>query len=97
MPPSAGAVSTNVTVTGADDGGTLRLVAAESLVSSVSTINYAANQTRGNYAIVGLCAGASRLVAEDSDDWRARYRGSWNSTRTGSHTLTGTPSFVAGR
>jgi hypothetical protein len=57
IPPSARAVSINVTVTGATQAGNLRLFAAGTGLPFASTINYSANQTRANNAFVPVGAG----------------------------------------
>jgi hypothetical protein len=56
IPASARAVSLNVTVTGSTAAGNVRLFAAGAAVPGVSTQNYAAGQTRGNNAVVGISA-----------------------------------------
>jgi uncharacterized repeat protein (TIGR01451 family) len=54
IPPSARAISVNVTVTGPSAQGHLRLFPAGPTTPSVSTINYVAGGTRANNAIVPL-------------------------------------------
>lgn len=54
VPATAKAISVNVAVTGATSAGNLRLYPGGSTVPSVSTINYAAGQTRSNNAVVSL-------------------------------------------
>jgi hypothetical protein len=56
VPPEAKALSVNVTVTASTAGGNLRLYPAGISLPTVSTINYAAGQTRANNAIAGLSA-----------------------------------------
>ena len=60
IPPSARAVSINVTVTGATQAGNLRLFAGGTGLPFASTINYVANQTRANNAFVPV--GASGIA-----------------------------------
>jgi uncharacterized repeat protein (TIGR01451 family) len=78
IPGTARALALNVTVTGAQAAGHVRLHAAGSPPPSTSTINYRAGQTRGNNAIVGLgaaggldvhlgqAAGAAHLILDVS-------------------------------
>jgi hypothetical protein len=54
IPATARAVSVNVTVTGATGAGNLRLFPAGVTPPGVSTINYVANVTRANNAVVQL-------------------------------------------
>jgi len=54
IPPSASAVSVNVTVTQATDAGDLRLYPAGDAAPLVSSINWSPGQTRANSAIVKL-------------------------------------------
>jgi hypothetical protein len=54
VPPTARAVSLNVAVTESTAGGNVRLFPAGEAVPVVSTINYAAAQTRANNVVVGL-------------------------------------------
>jgi uncharacterized repeat protein (TIGR01451 family) len=56
IPATARALALNVTVTGAQVAGHVRLHPAGSPRPSTSTLNYRADQTRGNNAIVGLGA-----------------------------------------
>jgi hypothetical protein len=56
IPPTAQAVSVNITVTGATAAGHLRFHPGGTGVPLVSTINYAAAQTRANNAILDLSA-----------------------------------------
>jgi hypothetical protein len=56
IPQTAKAVSINVTVTQPSAMGNVRLFPAGQAVPNVSTINYAAGQTRANNAIVVLDA-----------------------------------------
>jgi ELWxxDGT repeat protein len=71
LPLTAKAVSVNVAVTGPTAAGNLRLFPAGTPLPTVSALNYAAGQTRGNNAIIGLspsgevtirCAQASGTV-----------------------------------
>jgi hypothetical protein len=57
IPPTARAVAVNIAVTGATAGGGLRLYPTGAAVPLVSSINFAAGQTRSGNAIVGLRAG----------------------------------------
>jgi hypothetical protein len=54
VPPTARAVSFNITVTGPTSAGHLRLFPAGGLEPLASALNYAAGLTRANNAIVGL-------------------------------------------
>jgi hypothetical protein len=54
IPPSARAISVNIVVTGATSPGNLRLRAGGTADALVTSINYAAGQTRSNNAIVSL-------------------------------------------
>ena len=54
IPATARAVSVNVTVTAPSATGHLRLYPAGTTLPGVSSINYAAGQTRGNNAIASL-------------------------------------------
>jgi uncharacterized repeat protein (TIGR01451 family) len=54
IPSTAWAVAVNVTVTGATAAGNLRVYPAGTPVPLTSTLNYGANQTRGNNATVSL-------------------------------------------
>lgn len=54
IPPTAQAVSLNIAVTGSTAGGHLRLYPALAAVPTISVINYAAGQTRGNNAVGSL-------------------------------------------
>jgi plastocyanin len=56
IPPTARAVSLNVTITEPQATGNLRLYPADQPVPLASTLNYSAGQTRGNNAIVPLSA-----------------------------------------
>jgi hypothetical protein len=62
IPPSARAVSLNVTATQPTAGGNLRLYAAGLALPLVSSLNYAAGQTRGNNAVVGLSAAGGLAI-----------------------------------
>jgi hypothetical protein len=54
IPPSARAVSINVTATGATAPGHLRLHPTDQQVPGTSALNFSAGQTRANNAILGL-------------------------------------------
>jgi hypothetical protein len=54
LPPTAAAVSVNVTVVSPTAPGDLRLFAAGKALPFVSSINYRAGQTRANNAVVPL-------------------------------------------
>jgi uncharacterized repeat protein (TIGR01451 family) len=54
IPPTARAVAVNATVAGADRPGNLRLWSAGKPVPPTSVVNFAAGQTRGTNAIVGI-------------------------------------------
>jgi photosystem II stability/assembly factor-like uncharacterized protein len=62
IPPTATAVSMNVTVTGATTPGNVRLFPAGVSAPEVSTINFVPGQTRANNAIVKLGGGATGSV-----------------------------------
>jgi hypothetical protein len=62
IPSSARAVSVNLTVTQATAPGNLRLHPAGTAVPTVSSLNYAAGQTRGNNAIVPLSSAAALAI-----------------------------------
>jgi hypothetical protein len=62
IPPSARAISVNVTVTGASAQGHLRLFPAGPTPPNISTINYVAGVTRANNAIVSLDAAGELAV-----------------------------------
>jgi len=57
IPATARAIAANVTVTGATVGGDLLLLPAGAPLQTVSTINFARQQTRGNNALLALGAG----------------------------------------
>jgi hypothetical protein len=61
IPATAGAVSLNVAVTAPTTQGNLRLFREGAALPLVSTINYAAGQTRSNNAITPL--GGSGAIA----------------------------------
>jgi len=65
VPVGAKSVSFNVTVTGPTAAGTLRLFAAGDPVPLVSSVNYAAGQTRGNNGVAPLNA-AGQMAARCS-------------------------------
>ena len=54
IPPTARAISFNVTVTGSTSGGNVRLFPGGTAAPTTSSINFAAGQTRGNNGIVAL-------------------------------------------
>ena len=56
IPATAKALSVNLAVTQSSAAGNVRLFPAGQPVPTVSSINYAAGQTRGNNAIVSLDA-----------------------------------------
>jgi Beta-propeller repeat len=62
IPATARAVSVNITVTAPSATGNLRLYPAGTTLPGVSSINYAAGQTRGNNAIVSLNTGGAVTV-----------------------------------
>ena len=62
IPADAKAVAINLTVVGATDNGNLRAYAAGSPPVSSSVINFAANRTRANNAIVPLGTGGQMAV-----------------------------------
>jgi hypothetical protein len=57
IPPTATAVSVNITVAQPTSAGNLRLFPKGTPVPQASSINYVAGQTRANNAIVPLCSG----------------------------------------
>jgi hypothetical protein len=59
IPATATAISVNLAVTQPSAAGNVRLFPAGQAVPTVSSINYAAGQTRGNNAIVQLGAGGA--------------------------------------
>jgi hypothetical protein len=62
IPAGAKAVSFNLTVTGPTTSGSLTLYAAGATAPNTSAINYNANQTRANNAIIGVSAGTELAV-----------------------------------
>jgi hypothetical protein len=62
IPASAGAVSVNLTVTQPSAAGDLRLYAGGTLLPLVSSLNYAAGQTRANSATLPLGPGGTIAV-----------------------------------
>jgi hypothetical protein len=56
VPATARAVSLNLAVTQPTASGNVRLFPADAAVPTVSSINYAAGQTRSNNAVIGLSA-----------------------------------------
>ena len=65
VPATARAVAINVTVTGATDGGNLRLYPADSVLPTASTLNFVAGRARANNALVRLGAGGAIAVRCD--------------------------------
>jgi hypothetical protein len=65
VPVGARAASINVTVTQPTQGGDLRIYAAGTALPLASTINYSANQTRANNAIVPLNAAGQIAIHLD--------------------------------
>jgi PKD repeat protein len=63
IPPTARAVSLNVTVTQPTAAGFVSLRAAGTAVPTTSTVNYVAQQTRANSALVALGPGGQVAVA----------------------------------
>jgi len=63
IPSTARALVVNVAVTGATAQGHLRLFPGGLPVPLVSTINYRANQTRANNAVVGLGTGTLEIYS----------------------------------
>ena len=61
IPPTARALVVNVAVTGATAQGHLRVFPGGVPFPLVSTINYRANQTRANNAVVGLGTGTLEI------------------------------------
>ena len=59
---SAKAVSLNVTVTQSAKAGNLRLFASGGPAPQISSLNYAAGQTRGNNAVAPLSASGQMAV-----------------------------------
>jgi glucose/arabinose dehydrogenase len=62
LPPTASAVSANVTVTGATSSGHLVVVPTAPEPQLTSTINFQAGQTRANNAILSLASDGSLVV-----------------------------------
>jgi hypothetical protein len=62
IPPTAAAISLNLTVTGATGPGYLTVYPQGSAVPLASTINFRAGQTRANNAIVPLGAGGGIAI-----------------------------------
>jgi hypothetical protein len=62
IPATAKAVSLNVTVVSPTAGGHLRLYASGAARPGTSSINYTANQTRANNAVVSLGADGALMV-----------------------------------
>jgi hypothetical protein len=54
VPASARALSLNLTMTGALTGGTIVIYPGDAALPATSTISFAAGQTRGNNAVMGL-------------------------------------------
>jgi pseudomonalisin len=59
VPPTAAAISVNVTITGPTAGGYLTLAPGGQALPLTSTINFRAGQTRANNAVLGLARDAS--------------------------------------
>jgi len=59
VPPTAKALSVNVTVTGPAQPGFVSLFPGDSLPPATSTINFSAGQTRANNAVVLLATNGS--------------------------------------
>ncbi|HSB37077.1 MAG TPA: DUF1800 family protein, partial [Thermoanaerobaculia bacterium] len=62
LPPTASAASLNITVTGGTSAGYVSLYPQGAAFPGVSSINYAAGQTRANNAIVKLGGGAFTVL-----------------------------------
>jgi uncharacterized repeat protein (TIGR01451 family) len=62
IPPTARQIAVNVTVTGADAAGHLRLFRAGTPLPLVSTLNYSPGQTRANSATLGLSSSGAVSV-----------------------------------
>jgi hypothetical protein len=67
VPPTARAVSANVTVTGPAAPGNLRIYAGDAPAPLASAINFRPGQTRANSAVIVLSADASRSVFVAND------------------------------
>ena len=63
IPPTAKAISVNVTVTGATSPGFISLFPGNGIVPATSNINFSAGQTRANNAVVLLATDASGSLA----------------------------------
>ena len=61
IPPTALAIEVNVAVTGPSAAGNLAVFPGGLSLPLVSTINYRANQSRSNNAVVGLGAGTLEI------------------------------------
>jgi hypothetical protein len=62
LPPAARAVSVNIAVAAPTAAGNLRLHPAGTALPTISSINYAAGQTRANNAIVSLSVSGALTV-----------------------------------
>ncbi len=60
--PTAGAISMNVTVTGSPAAGYVKVAPGGLALPNTSTLNYGANQTRANSAIVATGAGGDIVI-----------------------------------
>jgi hypothetical protein len=65
IPPSASAVSLNLTVVNASGAGDIRIYPGGGTLPLVSTLNYLAGQTIANAAVVGVTANAQISVRAD--------------------------------
>ena len=59
IPPTAKAVSANLTVTAPSDAGNVRAYPGDAEMPLVSTLNYTAGQTRANNALLLLGTGGA--------------------------------------
>jgi len=66
VPPTARALAANVTVVGATSAGNLALYPGNYPRPPVSTLNFAAGQTRANNAVLGLASDASGTLAANA-------------------------------
>jgi Metallo-peptidase family M12/Divergent InlB B-repeat domain len=67
IPPSARAVSVNITVTGTTAAGDLRFYPGDGAIPSTSTINFGAGQTRANNAVLELSQDGSGALGVRAD------------------------------
>ena len=63
IPPTAKAISVNITVTGATAPGFISLFPGDGIVPATSNINFSAGQTRANNAVVLLATNGTGVVA----------------------------------